>query len=199
MVNDRTDLREALTTAATRIAAERGFNALKARDLAAEVGCAVGSIYNVFPDIDALILGVKARALDALETDIIGEIGPFVAAGPEAAAARFQDLGRVYLAYAARNWRLWSGIFEHRDGDSQAFGAYMARLDGILTNIEQPLGALLPDLDPEARRKLARTLFAAVHGVVSLGLDGKLGAIDAQDLQAQVRLLLEATLRGLRG
>jgi AcrR family transcriptional regulator len=194
----RAELREALVNAATRLIAERGYQALKARELAAEVGCAVGTIYNVFPDIDALILSVKARALDMLESDVVSELGAFEAAGPEAAAARFLELGRVYLAFAARHWRLWSSVFEHRAGESEALDAYMGRLDVILTNIEQPLAALLPELDPAARRRLARTLFAAVHGVVSLGLDGKLGPISAEDLQEQVRMLLRATLRGLR-
>jgi AcrR family transcriptional regulator len=202
MVSDthaqRADLREALVAAATRIIVARGYQALKARELAAEVGCAVGSIYNVFPDFDALILSVKARALDALERDVLGELGPFVATGPEAAAARFQALGRVYLGFAAANWRLWSSVFEHRAGDSEALQAYMRRLDAILTNIEQPLGALLPALTADGRQQLARTLFAAVHGVVSLGLDGKLGSIDVEALGAQVQLLLSATLRGLR-
>jgi AcrR family transcriptional regulator len=194
----RAELREALVTAATRIVAERGYQALKARELAAEVGCAVGSIYNVFPDIDALFLAVKARALDMLESDVVSELGPFVDAGPEAAAARFLKLGRVYLEFAARHWRLWSSVFEHRPRDSEALAAYMGRLDAILTNIEQPLHALLPDLDPGARRGLARTLFAAVHGVVSLGLDGKLGPTRLEDLHEQIRSLLDATLRGLR-
>jgi AcrR family transcriptional regulator len=195
----RAELREALMAAAVRLINERGYQALKARELAAEVGCAVGSIYNVFPDIDALILAVKARALDALENEVTGELGPFVAAGPEAAAARFQALGRLYLDFSARNWRLWSSVFEHRANESEALGTYVTRLDAILTNIEQPLGALLPSLEAKSLRLLARTLFGAVHGVVSLGLDGKLGAISNDDLHAQVQLLLAATLRGLRG
>jgi AcrR family transcriptional regulator len=202
MVNDiqtqRSELREALVAAATGIIVMRGYQALKARELAAEVGCSVGSIYNVFADIDTLILSVKARALDALEGVVLQELGPFLAAGPEAAATRFQALGRVYLDFAAGNWRLWSSVFEHRASDSEALGAYMARLDVILTNIEQPLGALLPGLAPQQRRQLARTLFAAVHGVVSLGLDGKLGPVDVETLHVQVQLLLGATLGGLR-
>jgi len=202
MVDDpspqRLELREALIVAATRTISERGYQALKARELAASVGCAVGSIYNVFADIDALILSVKARTLDALQGEVAKSLGPFVAATPDAAAGRFLALGRVYLAFAAKNWRLWSAMFEHRAGDSQALADYMSRLDAILTNIEQPLVAMLPALDPAARRRLARTLFAAVHGVVSLGLDGKLGAIGRDELQEQLETLLTATIKGLR-
>lgn len=203
MANDpspqRLELREALIAAATRIIAERGYQALRARELAAEAGCAVGSIYNVFPDMDALILRVKAGALDALEAQVLRELGPFVAGWPEEAAARFLALGRVYLDFAAAHWRLWSSVFEHRAQDSTALADYMTRLDAILTHIEAPLAALLPQTAAAERRQLARTLFAATHGVVSLGLDGKLGAINLAALHADIQTLLAATLRGLRG
>jgi hypothetical protein len=37
-----------------------------------------------------------------------------------------------------------------------------------------------------------------VHGIVSLGLGGKLGSITLEQLQWQTRTLLAATLNGLR-
>jgi AcrR family transcriptional regulator len=194
----RQELREALLAAATRSIAEKGYAALRARDLAAEVGCAVGSIYNAFPDIDALILAVKERTLDRLESELISRLGPFSAGAPEEALARFLDLAHEYVDFAARNWRLWSQAFEHAAKPSPALDAYMLRLDGILTNIEQPLGALLPSIAPAERRLLARALFGSVHGVVSLGLGGKLGSITLEQLQWQTRTVLVATLRGLR-
>jgi AcrR family transcriptional regulator len=193
----RVELREALLAAATRVIAQHGYSALRARDLAAEVGCAVGSIYNVFPDIDALILAVKAQTLDALEADVIGRLGPFEAKTPKDAAARFLALGRVYVEFADRNWRLWSAAFEHQANDSPALETYMVRLDAILTNIELPLRALLPRLEVGESRLLARALFASVHGVVSLGLGGKLGPIAIEQLHWQVQTMLAATLRGL--
>jgi len=194
----RADLREALIAAATRTIEKEGWQAVKARALAADVGCAVGSIYNVFPDIDALILDVKARMLDVFEAEVQRQLGAFENRGPDAAADRFLDLGRVYLDFAARNWKVWLGMFEHRAATSPSMVAYMLRLDVILVNIEAPLDALLPGLQPLARRYLARTLFAAVHGVVSLGLDQKLGDLPLADLHAQVRGLIQAALRGYR-
>jgi AcrR family transcriptional regulator len=43
----RHSLKEALAAAAERTIATGGLRGLKARDLAAEAGCAVGAIYNV--------------------------------------------------------------------------------------------------------------------------------------------------------
>jgi hypothetical protein len=73
----------------------------------------------------------------------------------------------------------------------------MPRLDAILANIEGPLSALLPGLDDPRRRLLARGLFGSVHGIVTLGLDQKLGAISLDQLAWQVEAVLSATLRGL--
>jgi AcrR family transcriptional regulator len=194
----RGELREALVAAATRFIAEKGYAALRARDLAAEVGCAVGSIYNAFPDIDALILAVKAGTLDALERELINRLGPFSPGTPDEALQRFLDLTHEYVDFADRNWRLWSQAFEHAAKPSPALDNYMLRLDGILTNIEQPLGALLPSISPAERRLLTRALFGSVHGVVSLGLGGKLGSITLEQLQWQTRTVLAATLNGLQ-
>jgi len=74
----------------------------------------------------------------------------------------------------------------------------MTRLGAILTNIEMPLGALLPDISPKQCRLLARALFAAVHGVVSLGLGGKVGPLALDQIHEQVQAILAATLKGLR-
>src|SRR5215210_5457493 len=63
----RENLKEALVAAAERTIKIRGLRGLKARDLAAEAGCAVGAIYNVVTDLDDLILAVNARTLAALE------------------------------------------------------------------------------------------------------------------------------------
>ena len=54
-----------------------------------------------------------------------------------------------------------------------------------------------PDLAPEARTVLARTLFSAVHGMVDLGLDEKVASLTPAQLRAQLRLLVSAMATGL--
>ena len=55
---------------------------------------------------------------------------------------------------------------------------------------------LLPGLDDERRRVLARTLFSAVHGVVALGLEEKLVSLPLSDLRQQVVAIVRAIARG---
>ena len=69
-------LRERLIDAAERTVAANGLAGLRARDLAREAGCAVGTIYNVFEHLDELILCVGWRTLAML--DSAARSGPVV-------------------------------------------------------------------------------------------------------------------------
>src|SRR5258708_32211351 len=56
-------LRESLSDQASLLVASEGLGALQARRLALLAGCSVGAIYNVFPDLDDLILEANSRTL----------------------------------------------------------------------------------------------------------------------------------------
>jgi hypothetical protein len=65
----------------------------------------------------------------------------------------------------------------------------------LLALIEDALRASI-EADEE-RMRASRALFAAVHGIVALALDGTLGAFDRDETEAQVRFLVDAVSRGL--
>ena len=64
--------------------------------------------------------------------------------------------------------------------------------------IEHALRILQPDLAADLFELLARSLFSAVHGIVALGLEEKLGAISVHDLEDQTTAIVTAIGRGLR-
>ena len=196
----RLALRDALIASATRIVGERGYQALRVRDLAQDVGCALGAIYNVFPDLDALIIAVKARTLDALDAEIDRRSGAFGVRGmaPRAAAMeQLAGLARTYLAFATAHPRLWQALFEHRAADTNVPQSYVEQLGQILGHIERPLATLAPDASPENRRLFTHALFCAVHGIVALGLDEKLGPLSGDRLSWQVETVVRAAVQGL--
>jgi AcrR family transcriptional regulator len=199
----REALREALIGAAERAIGERGYQALRARDLAREVGCALGAIYSVFPDLDALVLAVKARTLDDLDAEIGRRAGAAEGApsgGPvEAAIQRLLALAQTYLAFASERPRQWRALFEHRSADAHVPENYLAKLTQILGHVERPLEVLMPHASADERRLFGQGLFAAVHGIVALGLDEKLGALPADVLSQQMRAIVEAAANGVAG
>jgi len=118
MSGRRAALREALAASAQRIIGERGYQALRARDVARDVGCALGAIYGVFADLDALILAVKERTLDLLEAEIAERIPSAeslpkgdLAAARDQAEQNLQDLAALYLAFASAHPWLGPAVF----------------------------------------------------------------------------------------
>lgn len=202
-LSEKIALRTALVNSAQRIISESGYQALRARDVAKDVGCALGAIYGVFADLDALILAVKERALDMLEGEIAEKIRSDGALpdeqrfSAEGAEESLQRLAGLYLDFASEYPRLWQAVFEHRSPDPAVPQTYLAKLDGILRHVERPFETLAPQLAPSDRQLWGRALFSAVHGVVALGLDQKLGPLSANSLKWQVRLLVHAATVGM--
>lgn len=193
MAEDRKEkLRAALVDAAEQVVAERGLSALRARDLAASVGRALGALYTVFPDLDALVLEVNRRTL-ALFDAHAGKAG-----GEGAPAEALVALALAYLDFAAAHRLRWRALFQHRMADERAPPDwYVAEQARLFRHVEAPLARLRPDLPDDERALLARTLFSAVHGMVGLGLDEKLVSLPAPVLRAQVEIVVAAMARGL--
>jgi len=196
----RGELKERLTDAASRLIEAQGLASVKARPLAEKAGCALGAIYTVFPDLDALILAVSARTLarleahlDAIAVEVAAEASP-----REAARQRLVALALAYLDFAFAHRASWRALFEHRLPEGRPVPEWMvaeqARLFG---KVEVLLGPLVPHMGVAQRAILARSLFSAVHGLVLLGLEEKLGVMPFAMLREEVERLVSAMATGL--
>jgi AcrR family transcriptional regulator len=196
----RQALRDALVTAAERTIAAEGLTGLRARDLAAAAGCAVGAIYNVVADLDELVLLVNARTFAALERRLL-KAAPADApppAGPADAMERLVRLSLAYMDFAAANRARWRALFEHRLPAGRDIPAWYAEeQQRLFAYVVGPLRVLQPDASPERLALLARTVVSAVHGIVTLGLEEKLYTLPRAALREQVTFVVSAIGRGL--
>lgn len=197
----RQNLRDALIAAAERAIAAHGLAGVKARDLAAQAGCAVGAIYNAVTDLDELVFAVNGRTLAALERSLDDAAQPArraAASAADAATARLVQLAVAYLEFVAANTPRWRAVFEHRLPEGRmAPDWYVAEQSRLFTYIEAPLRDLQPDLAAGQHALAARTLFSAVHGIVTLGLEEKLGVVPLAMLRAQIEIFVAALAGGL--
>jgi len=188
----RPPLRERVMAAAEAAIAERGLSGVKARELAASAGCALGAIYTVFDDLDELILRVNARTLERLERTLDAALR---AADPDQALLA---LARAYLDFARREEPSWRALFEHRlPRGASAPEWYVEARDRLFGRLDASLAKLLPGADDALRARLARTLFSAVHGVVALGLEEKIADTPPALLDAQIETLVGLIAAGL--
>jgi AcrR family transcriptional regulator len=198
----RRNLKESLIDAAEQAISAHGLKGLRARTLAQRIGCALGAIYNVVADLDELIMLVNSRTLAMLEREVLEAGGNDAAANRQNGDHAIEQLCRLavnYLDFATANGWRWRAIFEHQlPSDKTVPEWYLGDQMRLFGYVEGPVGALLPGISQERRALLARTLFAAVHGIVALGLEKKLQALAPDELREHVTLVVAALGRGLR-
>jgi len=190
----REKLRADLILAAERMIAERGLAGLKTRDLAREIGCANGAVYNLVSDVDELILRVGSRTLHRLDEALSAAEG----AGEASPQERLVCIAIAYCDFAADNLQLWRALFEHRmEADKTVPDWSIEDQMQLFRHIYVPLAALFPKRGPEELGITARSLFSAVHGMVALGLEQKLVAVPLPALRKEIAGLVRATIDGL--
>jgi AcrR family transcriptional regulator len=183
-----------LILAAEKSIAAKGLAGLKTRDLAREIGCANGAVYNLVEDVDELILRVGSRTLARLDAAL-------TAAEREGPAAPNEILVRIALAYcdfAAENLELWRALFEHRMERGKPIPEWaIDEQMNLFRHIYHPLAALFPKWSADELGITARSLFSSVHGMVSLGLEQKLIAVPITVLRHEIATIVKAMIKGL--
>lgn len=185
---------EDLIAAAEQAITAKGLAGLKSRELAAQIGVSNGAVFNLVDDMDELVLRVGSRTLARLDAAL-------TAADGEGGASPAQTLVRIALGYcdfAANNLELWRALFEHRMAPGKAVPEWAIEEQmNLFRHIYHPLAKLFPQWSAEELGITARSLFAAVHGMVSLGLEQKLIAVPVAALRDEIATIVKATVKGL--
>ena len=189
----RQRLEARMSDIAERLVATEGLSSVQARRVAQEADCSVGTLYNVFGGLDGLLIAVNRRTLDALGAKLTTVARSFEG---RPLGERLLALALSYRDFAFEQTPRWRALFEHRmepgrpvpqqyiDDQSKLFGLIEACLTDART--AQPLQA-----------SAARALFSAVHGIVVLALDNKLGGQTPEETDRQIRFLIGVIGRGL--
>jgi AcrR family transcriptional regulator len=193
----RDEMRTKMLGIAKRVVADEGLGALQARRVADEAGCAVGTIYNVFKNLDNLIVETNSATLSDLGASLVAVAQRGAnAKGPDAVADRLQALGLAYLDFAIEQNRSWRAVFDHHMAPGNPVPDwYRQKQAQLFALVEQVLGEVI--VDAHDRSRAARALFSAVHGVVMLSLAGTLGPTDRAETEAQVRFIVQAVAEGV--
>jgi len=165
------DLRRALLQAAVHTIARDGVQALTLRGVGSMLGVSRTALYRHFTDKAALLAAVAAEGFRMLRTQLTEawESGGRGVPG-------FQAMGRAYVQFAVAHpshYRVMFGAStpgttrgEHAD---EGGGAFQVLVDA-LADLQRQTRARQDDL-----REMAMFVWATVHGVAMLAIDGRLG------------------------
>ena len=169
------DLRSALLAAAIRDIESVGVEHLSLRSLATEVGVSPSAAYHHFADKDALIAAVALQGFAMLEQAVTDTAAAVPSTGDP--AARLAAAAGAYIAFAVAHPHLFRVAFSgHRHVSAVALDTA-----GVVHPL---LGRLLDDIaeagsvPPELRRGADALVWAAVHGMATLVLEGFMSVDD---------------------
>ncbi|WP_390915271.1 WHG domain-containing protein [Pseudosulfitobacter sp. SM2401] len=167
---------------------EGGLSTVKARDLARKAECALGAIYNVFDDINDLLMAVNGRTFHKLGEAVSAAVKDAHDEGPN---DQLIAMSKAYLGFAAENTHLWRALFDlEMSSESKVPEWYLAELAQLFTHIAHPLARLFPDLPRDELDLMVRALFSSVHGIVLLGLEKRISGVPRPQIEHMIAQVL---------
>ncbi|MFC6063982.1 TetR/AcrR family transcriptional regulator [Streptomyces ochraceiscleroticus] len=170
------DLRAACLRAARELLEEDGSAALSMRAVARRAGVSPAAPYRHFPEREALVSAVAAEGYREL-TEHLAAVHPAPAAPDEIAAVAV-----AYVRFALDHPALFRAMFaEPCDPDNEERVAATAAIAEYVRDIAR---RAFPGADPDA---LWTSVWALVHGLAFLHLDGKFDTSTPDAVADQVR------------
>lgn len=179
MSQSHDELRQRTVDLADAIVRAEGLQGLAVRRLAVALGCSVGTLYNLFVDLDEIVLHVAARVLDDMWEAV------FAADLPTEPVERLAEIARRYVRFAAAEPRAWAMVFEHEPAhDRPTPDWHLARVARLVEDLRAAVAEALGGPPAEDVAATVDLLWAAVHGIAALGLRGKLGFVAGTEAEA---------------
>lgn len=173
--HSRSELRALVVAAGHDLMGEVGFASFSAREVARRVGYSVGTLYNIFDNLDHLVIAINSRTF-AIWTDYLRQ------KVDDSRGDRLRALVEAYFAFARNHPRLWMAIYDHRLPPGMAMPEDDKKTRRALTQIVfDEVARQLPGQEVENVERLARSLIATVHGHCSFELNGSFALMGVKD------------------
>ncbi len=192
-------VRETVIRAAAAAMETGGLEAVKARPIAKAAGISVGSIYNLFGDLDDLVRAVNGRTYDELYA---AEMGALDAARAEGVSPTDQllALAHAYLDFVkARQTRWTATLAFNRGAAAPPPRWYMEKELALFRIIEDALRPFPGAADANRRRLCAHALWASIHGIVTIAVADGFLMQPIDDVWEQIRIIVCAVATSIGG
>ena len=194
----RDEMREKLILATIERLAASGTSGVRARDLASEVGCAVGTIYNLVGDLDNLILMACARTLEEYRIFVTNHFQEQRLNGATNLQL-LEALGASYVDFSSLHRLRWRAAFEvSYEEDSFFQEIFVTSQRQLLRLITDVLAEINPDIDEKELANIGRALWASVHGITMLAVANPKSTLSRDKILTQCNRIIHPVADGLK-
>ena len=189
----REELKSLMLNAAITIVVEQGFRGVTARKVAEQAGYTVGSLYQVFKNLDDLIVQLNEQTMDEILLLIERELKQ---QGDEITVMHALALG--YARYASENSNRWRMVFEHKLPITHPLPeSFQHKILSCFVMITQRFAQLFPQKKDEELLQAAQALWSSIHGICILSVTGKLDTAKAGNMEPLIGCLVDNFIGGL--
>ena len=190
------DLRRALLDAALPLIRKGGPEALTLRAVARAAGVSQAAPYRHFADRRALVAAVAEEGFRGLGDAMSGAMAQAMRAGDMRLA--FREVGLAYVRFAHAHPAEYRVMFGAEVANNEDLPALRAQSRAVLDGVAQAVAGLQQAglVGPGDARTMAAALWATLHGLVMLSLDGQTTGVVAS-LDALVDEALRLVMFGM--
>ncbi|MCH2037085.1 MAG: TetR/AcrR family transcriptional regulator, partial [Rickettsiales bacterium] len=183
--HSRGELKEMIIQAAQELVVQHGYDELSARKISGKINYTVGTLYNVFYNLDDIILHVNALTLDKIYDYLNNE-------------SDITSLAKGYLSFSRQYYNEWNMLFQHHLPQDQEIPEwYQERIDKPFLLCIEFLKRSAPMSEAELVMH-SRIIWSSVHGICALYHANKLRAIKEDDPEEMVSRFITTYLNGLK-
>ena len=191
------DKRALVIDAAVRAMNTKGLDGIHASTLAARAGISVGSIYNLFEDLDELIRIVNAQTYDELYSEVSDALETSRKAG-ETPRDQMLALAERYLDYVETHQTRWLAVLAfNRSQTEPPPNWYLEKELALFQVIEDAIVAFPGASDSQIRHNNARALWASVHGIVTIAVADGFMMQRIEAVWEQIQIIVNAVAASL--
>lgn len=191
--HSREELAEMAVKATRRIVAHQGVRALSTRKVAKEIGYSVGTIYNLYDNLDDLIVHMNASVLDDLKQALLA------VPQDDDVAERLKNMAAAYIGFTRTNLNLWNSLFDHRLPPGEDVPDwYRVKVEDLIRLIEHAIAPEFSTVHAVERQQSAWVLWSSLHGICSLANTEKLDIVATDNVWQLAEQLIVTYMAGIR-
>jgi AcrR family transcriptional regulator len=161
------ELSTMILDSANNILVAEGFQKITTRKIATQIEYSVGTLYNIFQNLDDIYIHLNGRTLDSL-------IQTLEEAMKEKNCSQLRSIAYAYVKFSINHFNAWSLLCEYRFSESVNVPKwYEEKIAHLYCIVEKALTNVLNIDNSQHLKKYITVLWAGIHGICALSSKGK--------------------------
>ena len=190
---NKNKFKDEIITTAELIISQQGYQNLSARKISTQIGCAVGSLYNAYSNLNDIYLRVNQRSLNRLH-DLFKS---YLDNSSGSTLEKLLGLTDIYMQFWESDFQLANCLFNYSQPEKTPLPQWAQHdVDLLFSTIIGVIESQKLGLNENPKLMVA-VLWAGLHGIANLCFSGKIQVLESQTHFSLARSFVQNYFMGL--